>query len=42
LEARYSELAPIPPSKAPGRLEPACLTPIDGIFDVPFAIGRRR
>jgi hypothetical protein len=42
LEARYSELAPIPPSKAPGRLEPACLTPIDGIFEVPFAIGRRR
>src|SRR5437763_56198 len=42
LEARYPEPAPMPPSKAPRRFESASPTPIEDIFDVPFAIGRRR
>src|SRR5947199_141090 len=42
LEARYLEPAPTPPSKAPGRFDLTNLTPIDDIFDVPIAIGRRR
>jgi hypothetical protein len=42
LEARYSEPVPMPQSKAPSRLEPASPTPIEDIFHVPFAIGRRR
>jgi hypothetical protein len=41
-DAMYPEEAPIAPSKAPSRFEPACLPPAGGSDYVPFAIGRRR
>ena len=41
-EARHKEQASIPPSKPQKRLEPGYLEKIDDIFDVPFAIGKRR
>jgi hypothetical protein len=40
-DAMYPEPAPMPPTRAPGRFEPASRPPIGGV-DVPFSIGRRR
>ena len=41
-DAMYPEEAPMPPTKASGRFEPASLPPIGGRFDVPITIGRSR
>jgi hypothetical protein len=42
MEAGRSQPAPVPPSKPRNRLEPGYLEKVDDIFDVPFAIGKRR
>ena len=41
MEAKYPEPAPMPRSTPSKRLEPGYQTPIDDIFDVPIAIGKR-
>jgi hypothetical protein len=41
-DAMYPEEAPMPPTRASSRFEPAPLPPIGGRFDVPITIGRSR